>query len=188
MIGQMTKEGGAWSIFIQTDGRDNQGTVNRVRAAYEKFTGGIPMNFQFMDDSLHEWYRKEENTTKIIGYFSILTLVIAIMGIFAMSSYFIQQRIKDIGIRKVNGARSFEIMSLLSRDFLRWVLLAFLAAAPVSWFVIRKWMQQFAYKTDFPWWIFPVAGLVVILVAFLSVAWQSWRASVRNPAESLRYE
>ncbi len=188
MIGQMTKEEGAWSIFIKTDGYDNQGTLNRVRAAYEKFTGGIPMNFQFVDNRLHEWYRKEENTSKIIGYFSLLTLVIAVMGIFAMSSYFIQQRIKDIGIRKVNGARSFEIMSLLSRDFLRWVLLAFLAAAPVSWFVIRKWMQQFAYKTDFPWWIFPVAGLVEFAEYRFLSADQSWRAASRNPAESLRYE
>jgi len=188
MVGQLQQDQYVWSIFVKTDGLDNTFTVNKVQEVYKEFTGGIPLQFQFVDDTIREWYKKEENTSKIIGWFSLLTIILAIMGIFAMSSYFIQQRIKDIGIRKVNGAQSFELMRMLSTDFLKWVFVAFLIASPISWYAIHKWMQRFAYKTDFPWWIFLGAGIAITVIAFLSVAWQSWRASSRNPADSLRYE
>jgi putative ABC transport system permease protein len=113
MIGQLQKDWWAWSIFVETDGLND---VNTVR----------------------DWYKKEENTSRIIGYFSLLTIVLAIMGVFAMSNYFIQQRIKDIGIRKVNGAQSVQILRMLSADFLKWVFLAFLIASPLSWYAIQN--------------------------------------------------
>jgi putative ABC transport system permease protein len=188
MIGQLTENRWAWAIFVKTDGLNDVNTIRKVTEAYMEFTGGIPMKYRYVDDTIRSWYEKEENTAKIIGYFSLLAIILSIMGVFAMSSYFIQQRIKDIGIRKVNGAQSGQILRMLSMDFLKWVLLAFLIAVPVSWYAIQKWMQRFAYKIDTPWWIFIACGVLVVLIAFTSVAWQSWRAASRNPSESLRYE
>jgi putative ABC transport system permease protein len=188
MIGQMNPDQYAWSIFIQINDQNILQTVNKIKEAYKNYTGGISMKFEFVDETIQQWYQQEENTVKIVGFFSILAIIIAISGIFAMASYFIQQRQKDIGIRKVNGATSGLIMGMLSFDFLKWVILAFVISCPISWFAINKWLQKFAYKTNFPWWVFLLTGLIALAVAFLSISFQSWRAARLNPANSLRYE
>jgi putative ABC transport system permease protein len=110
------------------------------------------------------------------------------MGIFAMSLYYIQQKIKEIGIRKVNGARVIEIITMLNYDFLVWVAVAFIIACPISWYTMQKWLQNFAYKAELSWWMFSIAGLGVLAIAIITVSWQSWRAASRNPVEALRYE
>jgi putative ABC transport system permease protein len=97
-------------------------------------------------------------------------------------------RIKEIGIRKVNGAKVSEILVLLNKDFVIWVMVAFVIAAPVAWYSMNKWLESFAYKTSLSWWIFVLAGLLALGIALLTVSWQSWRAATRNPVESLRYE
>jgi len=115
-------------------------------------------------------------------------LVICSLGILAISLFTCQRRIKEIGIRKVNGAMISEILVMLNRDFVKWVLLAFAISIPVTWYVIHKWLENFAYKTEISWWIFALAGLLALGVALLTVSWQSWRAATRNPVDSLRYE
>jgi putative ABC transport system permease protein len=99
-----------------------------------------------------------------------------------------ERRIKEIGIRKVNGAKVSEILVMLNMDFLKWVVIAFIIATPVVYYVMLKWLQNFAYKTNLSWWIFALAGLMALGVALLTVSWQSWRAATRNPVEALRYE
>jgi putative ABC transport system permease protein len=188
MIGQMHPDQYAWSIFIKINDQNILQTVRVIEEAYKNFTGGIPMKFKFVDETIQEWYQQEENTAKMVGYFSFLAIIIAISGIFAMASYFIQQRQKDIGIRKVNGATAGSVMGMLSFDFLKWVILAFVLSCPISWYAMNKWLQKFAYKTNFPWWIFLLTGLIALAVAFLSIGFQSWRAARLNPSESLRYE
>jgi putative ABC transport system permease protein len=110
------------------------------------------------------------------------------MGIFAMSLYYIQQKIKEIGIRKVNGAKISEILTMLNRDFVKWVAIAFVIATPIAYYAMNKWLESFAYKTDLSWWIFALAGLLALGIALLTVSWQSWKAATRNPVEALRYE
>jgi len=110
------------------------------------------------------------------------------MGILAMSLFASQRRIKEIGIRKVNGATISEVLAMLNKDFVKWVAIAFLIATPIAWVVMRKWLESYAYKTDLSWWIFALAGLLVLGIALLTVSWQSWRAATRNPVEALRYE
>jgi putative ABC transport system permease protein len=110
------------------------------------------------------------------------------MGIFAMSLYYIQQKIKEIGVRKVNGAKVSEVVVMLNKDFLIWVAIAFIIATPIAYYAMNKWLESFAYKTSLSWWIFALAGLLALGIALLTVSWQSWKAATRNPVEALRYE
>jgi putative ABC transport system permease protein len=123
-----------------------------------------------------------------IRLFAVLAIMISCLGILGLAEFSIKRRIKEIGIRKVNGARIGEIISLLNKDFVRWVLLAFIIAVPVSWYIMNLWLKNFAYRTNLSWWIFALAGLIALGIALFTVSWQSLRAATRNPVESLRYE
>jgi putative ABC transport system permease protein len=105
-----------------------------------------------------------------------------------MSLFASHRRIKEIGIRKVNGARIAEILAMLNSGFVKWVGIAFVIASPIAWYSMHNWLQGFAYKTELSWWIFGLAGLIALCIALLTVSWQSWRAATRNPVEALRYE
>jgi putative ABC transport system permease protein len=118
----------------------------------------------------------------------LLALFIAGIGLFGLSAFTIERRTKEIGIRKVNGARTTEIMVLLNRDITKWVIIALVVACPVAWFAMNKWLQNFAYRTEIKWWIFVLAGLIALVIALMTVSLQSWRAASRNPVETLRYE
>jgi len=118
----------------------------------------------------------------------VISVIISAMGIFALAAFSMQRRTKEIGIRKVNGARVSEVMAMLNKDFVKWLIIAFVIACPIAWYAMHKWLQNFAYKTILHWWIFLAAGAVAVLVALLTVSWQSWRAATRNPVEALRYE
>jgi putative ABC transport system permease protein len=109
-------------------------------------------------------------------------------GLFAISLYDTRKRTKEIGIRKVNGAKVSEILAMLNKDFIKWVAIAFIIATPIAYYAMNKWLENFAYKTNLSWWIFALAGLLALGIALLTVSWQSWRAATRNPVEVLRYE
>jgi putative ABC transport system permease protein len=125
---------------------------------------------------------------KLIIVASLLSIIMAALGLFGLSYYFIGKRIKEIGIRKVNGAKTIEILQLLNQDFIKWVIIAFIIAAPTAYIVMTKWLQNFAYKTELSWWVFAIAGFTVLLIALITVSWQTFRAARRNPVEALRYE
>jgi len=110
------------------------------------------------------------------------------IGLFAISFHSSRKRTKEIGIRKINGATVFEMISLLNRDFFRWVIIAFVPACLISWYVMSRWLQGYAYRTELNWWIFALAGLFTVTIAILTVSWQSWRSATGNPVEALRYE
>ena len=105
-----------------------------------------------------------------------------------MASFVAEQRTKEIGIRKVNGANVEDILMLLNKDFIKWVAIAFVVACPIAYYAMNKWLENFAYKTTLSWWIFALAGVLALGIALLTVSWQSWRAATRNPVEALRYE
>ena len=146
------------------------------------------MDFHFLDDDFDKLYRTELQMSKIFGYFSLLAIIISCLGLIGLSLFVTELRTKEIGIRKVNGAKSLEIFSLISKEYMVWVLLSILIATPVAWFAMHKWLENFAYKTNLNWWIFALAGLLALGIALFTVSWQSWKAATRNPVEALRYE
>ncbi len=188
MIGQMDPNAEPWKIFVKTSGGNQIETVDRIKKAQAKFTGGIPMESGFVNDTINQWYQKEEKTASIVGAFTLLAIVISVMGIFAMSLYYIQQKVKEIGIRKVSGARISEVMAMLNKDFVKWVAIAFVIATPIAYYAMNKWLENFAYRIELSWWIFVLAGAWALGIALLTVSWQSWKAATRNPVEALRYE
>ncbi len=142
----------------------------------------------FANDKLNEQYKEYTKINQIIAWFSIVAIVLSCIGLLALSSYTISRRTKEIGVRRVNGAKVGEVVTLLNRDFLRWVFFSFIIAVPLSWFVLHRWLEGFALRTNLSWWIFALAGLLALGIALLTVSWQSWRAATRNPVDALRYE
>ncbi|MFV0268156.1 MAG: FtsX-like permease family protein [Draconibacterium sp.] len=188
IIRQLDEKDYPWSIVVKVSGANLVETVRRIKEKQATFTGGKPMESGFVDSSVDLWYTTEVRQSKLIAAFSLLSIIISSMGIFAMSLYYIQQKIKEIGIRKVNGAKISEILAMLNRNFIKWVAIAFVIATPIAYYAIHKWLENFAYKTNLSWWIFALAGVLALGIALLTVSWQSWRAATRNPVEALRYE
>lgn len=149
---------------------------------------GNPFNYFFLDDFYNEQYRADQRFSGLFLASSMLAIIIACLGLSGLSAYSITRRTKEIGIRKANGARITQVMGLLNKDFVKWVVFAIVIAAPVAWYAMYKWLQNFAYRTELSWWIFALAGILALVIALLTVSWQSWRAATRNPVEALRYE
>jgi putative ABC transport system permease protein len=155
---------------------------------WQKLSPDYPFKYRFLDDIFNENYKTEVKTGAIIGTMTAVAIFLCNIGLFALALFKINTRTKEIGIRKVNGARIHEILAMLNSDFIRKIIIAFVIAIPFSWYAMHKWLQNFAYKTELSWWVFALAGVVALAVAVLTVSWQSWRAATRNPVESLRYE
>jgi putative ABC transport system permease protein len=141
-----------------------------------------------VDDQYNEKFKEEERIGKLVALFTFIAIVISSLGLFGLAAFVAEKRTKEIGVRRVNGARMSEILVMLNSNFLRWVILSCLIACPVAWYAMHKWLENFAYKTDLSWWVFAAAGGIALIIALVTVSWQSWRAATRNPVESLRYE
>ena len=163
-------------------------SIEFIKKQWNELFPGIPFNFESVDEKYKAAYGAEKKLARITGIFSMLAMFLSLLGVFALSTLESEKRTKEIGIRKINGAKVSEIMKTLNWDFLKWVALAFIIACPVAVLIIEKWLHQFAYKTEISWWIFVTVGLIVTGIAMLTVSWQSWRAATRNPVEALRYE
>ncbi|MDD4193466.1 MAG: ABC transporter permease [Mangrovibacterium sp.] len=159
-----------------------------IRDTWKDILPGYPLKYQFYDEWFDSMYRSEERFAKTIGLFAVLAIIISSIGILGLATFSSERRIKEIGIRKVNGARVSEILAMLNKDFVKWVVIAFVVATPVAYYAMHKWLESFAYKTELSWWIFALAGLLALGIALLTVSWQSWKAATRNPVEALRYE
>lgn len=180
-----------WSPFYAVRiaaGNDLSETAERVRAAFASFVGNDRFIWEWADDTVYEFYEQERRTSRIMAAFTVLVMLIMFMGIFAMSIYILRQKEKEIAIRKVNGSRVGEILALLSRQSVISVAIAFVVAVPVSWWTMTRWLQSFPYRVDITPWPFVAAGALVLLLSFLCVGWQSYRAATANPVESLKGE
>jgi putative ABC transport system permease protein len=160
----------------------------QLKGIWGEFVPENPMMYTFYDAYFDAFYKKEEQQGKAIATFSIITFIITCLGLLGQIFQTTNSRIKEIGIRKVNGAKISEILTMLNKDFVKWVAIAFVIATPVAYYAMHKWLVNFAYKTELSWWIFALAGLLALGIALLTVSWQSWRAATRNPVEALRYE
>ena len=165
-----------------------QRVINTLKATWKEVCPGHELKYQFYDQWLNSMYKGEERLVSSIRLSAILAIIISCLGIVGLAEYTIKRRTKEIGLRKVNGASILNVMILLNRDFFRWVIIGFLIACPVTYFIMHKWLENFAYKTELSWWIFGLAGIIALIIALLTVSWQSWRAATRNPVEALRYE
>jgi putative ABC transport system permease protein len=175
-------------IIIKLESGDYRHALQEINDVWKEVEPNLPFTYQFMDERISSNYASEANTANIIGILSVIAVFLSALGIFGMIAFTVQQRIKEIGIRKVNGATISEVMTMLNKDFLQWVTIAFILAIPLALFAMNKWLENFAYKTDLSWWIFALSGLLVLGIALLTVSWQSWKAATRNPVEALRYE
>ncbi|RRB05023.1 ABC transporter permease [Larkinella rosea] len=178
--------GGFYSFKIETSNLEK--TIDQIREDYEAFFPGNNFSYFFMDERFDQQYRDDQVFGKITTFFSFLAVLIASLGLFGLSSYTIAQRAKEIGVRKVLGASVGSIVALLSKDFLKLVLVAIVVASPIAWYAVSQWLDDFAYKIDISWWIFAVAGVLAVSIALVTVSFQSIKAALMNPVKTLRSE
>jgi putative ABC transport system permease protein len=159
-----------------------------IENVWNKFVPEYPLEISFVNDQIKSSYQSEHDLSMILHVFSALAIFIAGMGLFTLTVLTVNRRTKEIGIRKVNGAKVWEVMAMLNMDFVKWVAIAFVIATPIAYLAMDTWLQNFAYRTPLSWWVFALAGLLALAIALLTVSWQSWLAARRNPVEALRYE
>ena len=164
------------------------GAISQIEGKWKEIFTESTFEYRFLDQKFEAQYSEDKAFGSAFQIFTVLAILIASMGLFGLTSYTILQRKKEIGIRKVNGATIGQVLTLLNKDFVKWVGLAFIIAVPISWYAMNKWLEGFAYKTNISWWIFALAGITALGMALLTVSWQSFRAAVANPVEALRDE
>lgn len=159
-----------------------------IGAAFDKYNPDYPFEYTFVDEAYANKFAEEQRIAKLTGVFSLLAIVIACLGLLGLVAFAARQKAKEIGIRKVLGASVAGIVALLSKDFMKLVLIAVVLASPVAWWMMSRWLDEFAYRINIQWWMFALAGLSAVLIALLTVSWQAIRAAVANPVDSLRDE
>ncbi|MDO5970832.1 ABC transporter permease [Flavivirga aquimarina] len=159
-----------------------------VEDVFKKVNPRETFQYSFLSDEIELLYKKEKRLSIIYIIFTAIALLISGIGLFTVALYDTQRRIKEVGVRKVNGATINEIMFMLNKDFIKWVVVAFVIACPIAYYAMSKWLENFAYKTELSWWVFALAGVFTLVIALLTVSWQTYKAATRNPVESLRDE
>lgn len=162
--------------------------LKQVEAKWKTMAPGMPFSHRFLDDSFDEMYRDEQRWSTLALTFAILAVIVACLGLFGLASFIAEQRTKEIGVRKVLGLSGQGIVKLLSKDFLKLVLIAFIVACPIAWLVMNRWLQDFAYRVNIAWWVFALAGLLALFIALLTVSFQAIKSAMANPIQSLRTE
>lgn len=188
IITKLNNNTGQLFISVRCSKNNTDNTVKFINQSWDKMAGDMAFDYYFLEDNLYSQYKKEHVFSNIVIVFSALGIFIACLGIFGLSSFISYQRTKEIGIRKVNGARVKDILAMLNSHFVLWIVIAFILACPVAWYGMNKWLQNFAYQTEISWWIFIVSGLIAIAITMLTVSLQSLKTANKNPVEALRYE
>jgi ABC-type antimicrobial peptide transport system permease subunit len=163
-------------------------SIAQAESILKKYNPEYPFNYQFVDQEYAKKFNDEKRTAKLASMFTLLTIIISCLGLFGLASYMAENRTKEIGIRKVLGASITNITSLLSKDFLKLVLIAFLIAVPISWYFMDKWLEDFAYRITISWWFFALAGILAAAIALATVSYQAIKSANTNPVKSLRTE
>ena len=174
-------DSGGGNNFISDD-------IQKVKKVWNQLIPNQDFEYQFLSDRIDNFYNSEYKAMNLFLIFASVTIFLCILGILGLSLSMNEKRIKEIGIRKVNGATVTEILTLLNSDFVKWVAIAFVVAAPIAWYAMFKWLENFAYKTNLSWWIFALSAFIALVITLITVSWQSWKAAARNPVEALRYE
>ena len=174
-------------LFVKVQG-DPRIALKRMQKIWEERMSEIPFDYGFLDEAYELLYQKEIGLSEIFSWFFVVTLLVSVSGLFNMSCYAVGRRVKEIGLRKVNGATQFDLLLLLSVSFVLWIITAFFLACPLAWMFISYWQQGFVVKTPLSWWIFVVTGFIAVVVTLLTVSYQTIRTSRVNPVEVLKNE
>jgi putative ABC transport system permease protein len=175
-------------ITLKADAAKIDQSVAWIEKTWKKHFPTALFDYGFVDQQIGEQYVAEKKFSKIFLYFSVLSIIIACLGLYGLTAYSASQKIKEIGVRKVLGATINNLAIMLSRDYLKLILLAFIIAVPVGWYILNNWLTDFAYRTNISWWMFGGAGLLVLAVAMVTVSFQVIKAAIANPVKSLRAE
>ncbi len=175
-------------VSVKVSGTDMKNTLANITALWTKYSPDQPIRYTFLDEQFANMYADVQRTGSIFTSFAVLAIIIACLGLFALSAFMAEQRSKEIGIRKVLGATVTNITGLLSIDFVKLVLIAIVIASPIAWWAMSKWLQDFAYRAPISWWIFVLSGVMAIVIALFTVSFQSIKAALMNPVKSLKSE
>jgi len=174
-------------IFIKVTG-NVQDAIRFVESKWVDTYPNVPFRYNFLDAAYDEQYKKEMNTRHVLSHALLITFIISAAGLFAMAFYSTQRRVKEIGIRKINGAKTADLLLLLNKEIIIWILIAFLIACPISYFFLQNWLSDFVIKTPLSLWVFLLAGLISCLIALITVSFQTWKTATTNPIKSLKSE
>ena len=177
-----------WATAFKVNTADIKQLISNIESKWKIMAPGMPFSYQFMDESFDNMYRVEQRTGKLGLTLAVIAILIACLGLFGLVTYTAEQRIKEIGVRKVLGATINNIITMLSKDFMILVLIASALAIPLAWWAMNRWLQDFAYRINIGWWIFIAAGAIAFLIAFITVSSQAIKAALANPVKSLRTE
>jgi putative ABC transport system permease protein len=178
-----------WGNYsIKTSTADFASVIPFIKEQFTRTFPNYPFEYLVVEDYYNRQFDNEIQLVKIFRLFIMVAIFISVINLFSIAWLISLARVKEIGIRKVNGAKISEILAMLNKDFVKWVAIAFVIATPIAYYAMHKWLENFAYKTTLSWWIFALAGVLALGIALLTVSWQSWRAATRNPVEALRYE
>ncbi len=177
-----------WALFARLRSEDISQTIGHMEKVWGQFAPGYPFDYRFMDEAIDDLYRSEQQIGTLFRYFSILAIFISCLGLFGLASFMSEQRTKEIGIRKVLGATVSNILLLLSKEFVKWVLIANIIAWPVAYYAMNRWLQGYAYRINIAVWSFVLAAALALAIALITVSYQAIRAATGDPADALRYE
>src|SRR5215217_2418293 len=182
------KDWGYSEMSVKIKGAQTKESVAAIKAIWEKIVPDQPFTYSFLDEHFAELYRADSQVSEIVGVLAALAIFISCLGLFGLASYSAERRFKEIGVRKVMGASVAGIVALLSGDFIRLVLISILIASPIAWWAVTTWLRDFAYRIDMEWGIFLTAGAMAVIVALLTISFQSIKAALMNPVKALRAE
>ena len=175
-------------LYVRTTAPHAQQAIASVEKQYKKYAGNTPFSYQFLDKSFEAQYKTDQRIGTLFNVFAGIAIFISCLGLFGLATFTAQVKTKEIGIRKVLGANVSGIVKLLSKDFLKLVIIAIVIATPIAWWAINKWLEGFAYRINISWWVFAVAGILALLIALATISFQAIKAAVANPVDSLRSE
>jgi putative ABC transport system permease protein len=188
-FGFTTSMGNKYSYVIANASiKDYASLLKNIQTSWNKINPDAPFLYSFLDNDFQKNYEKDQRISLIVSYFTFIAILIACLGLFGLSAFSAEQRTREIGIRKVLGASVTNVASLLSKDFIKLVVIALLIASPLAWLAMKKWLESFAYRTPISWWTFVLAGLLAICIALITVSFQAIKAAIANPVKSLRSE
>jgi putative ABC transport system permease protein len=169
-------------FFLKIDAVETPATIEHIKNVFSKFSTNT-IDLRFLDEEIGKMYQKESNLANIISLFSLIAIIISLMGIYGLIVFNAKFKVREIGIRKVNGATEMEIVLFLNKGFIKLIVLAFVMATPVSYYMVSQWLKGFPYHVPIYWWIFALAGALTLLITLVTVSYQSWKAARQNPGE-----